>query len=125
VAHTVESVDALLDALDTHFPGRAVHMVFGCSKDKRLGDMLARLRGRVASFIATQARLHRALPAEDVAAAAASCGLAASGRCAAVPDSFQALQEALASAAPEDVVCVAGSLFVAGEIRARWFGEAD
>jgi dihydrofolate synthase/folylpolyglutamate synthase len=123
VAHTVESVQALLAALDTHLPARPIHIVFGCSRDKRLDDMLAVLRGRLASFTATQAALSRALPADEVAAAAVRCGLCKPGDATVVPDSFQALQEALRQADPDEVVCVAGSLFVAGEVRDRWFRE--
>jgi dihydrofolate synthase/folylpolyglutamate synthase len=125
VAHTVESVAALMEALEDHFPGRPVHMVFGCSKDKRLDDMLALLRGRLASFTATRAVLSRAMPTDEVAAAAVRCGVTDADHLAAVPDSWEAVRTALAAARPDDIVCVAGSLFVAGEIRARWFGDPD
>jgi dihydrofolate synthase/folylpolyglutamate synthase len=100
-------------------------MVFGCSRDKRLADMLALLPGRVASFTATQASLSRALPADDVAAAASRSGLSDSGGTTVVPDAWNALQRALSAAGPEDVVCVAGSLFLAGEVRGRWFREGE
>ena len=120
VAHTVESVRALLDALGTHFPGRRVHLVFGCSRDKALEAMLERFAGRCASFTATQARLPRARPASEVAAAARALGLPDVRE---MPDAWEAVQEALGRARPDEVVCLTGSFYTAGEVRARWEAE--
>jgi len=121
VAHTVESTEALLDALAVHFPGRRVHLVFGCSRDKDVEGILAAMRGHCVSLTATQSCLPRALAAGEVAWAAAACGLAESG-CVldTVPDAWQAAQAALRRAAPDAVDCVTGSFYVAGEVRAEW-----
>lgn len=121
VAHTVESVTALLAALDMHFPGRRLHAVFGCSADKNVDGMLKVLRGRCASLTVTQARLPRALPAPAVSEAARLMGVLASGDVRVVPDAWQAVQKALSEARPEDVVCVTGSFYVAGEVQESWF----
>ncbi len=125
VAHTVESVEALLEALDTHFPGRRLHVVFGCSAGKKLSGMLDLLMPRCVRFTATQANLPRALSAEEVAEAARQAGRAAPGGAEVriVLDPWQALQEAVASAEPDEVVCVTGSFYVAGEVRAGWLAE--
>lgn len=118
VAHTVESVQALLDALDAHFPGRPVHMVFGCSRDKNLEGMMAILGGRCRTLIATEAKLPRALAAEEVARAAREGS--AAGQVETVGDSVAAMDRAMQIAQPADVVCAAGSFFTTGEIRAAW-----
>ena len=75
VAHTVESIQALMDTLEAHFPGRAVRVVFGCSADKNVAGMLGVLRGRCASFTVTQAQdMPRAMAAEEVARIAGEIG---------------------------------------------------
>ena len=120
VAHTVESVRALLDALDAHLPGRPLRVVFGCSAGKDVRGMLRLLAPRCASFTATQASLPRALPAQDVAEAARQWLEPA-----VVGDPWQAVRDALAQAGPEDVVCVTGSFLVAGQVRAGWLAQAS
>jgi len=120
VAHTVESITALLEALDTHFPGRRLRLVFGCSADKNVVGMLRTLRGRCASLTVTQARLPRALPAADLALAAREAGVAGDGRIRVIADAWEAAQATLSEADPDDVVCVTGSFFVAGEVLAGW-----
>jgi len=116
-AHTVESVQGLMAALETHFPGKTPVMVFGCSKGKDLPGMLRLLRGRCRSLTATQADSPRAVPAEDIARAASASGIEAVST--AVPAS-RAVAEAMARAGGQDLVCVAGSFFIAGEVRHDW-----
>ncbi|NLW49573.1 MAG: bifunctional folylpolyglutamate synthase/dihydrofolate synthase [Candidatus Brocadiaceae bacterium] len=121
VAHTIESTEALIDALSVHFPGRRVHVVFGCSADKNAEGMLGAMRGHCATLTATQSRMRRARPAVEVAQAAVGCGLADAGcRIDTIPDAWEAVRVALERAEPADVVCVTGSFYVAGEVRAEW-----
>ena len=116
-AHTAESIAALLAALEVHFPGRPVRFVFGCSADKDAQRMVGMLAPRCAGFLATQADSVRAMPAHEVARVAARAGI---GNVACMPDAPQAAARALEDAAPEEVVCVTGSLFLAGEVRLAW-----
>lgn len=120
VAHTVESITALMQALDTHFPGRRLRLVFGCSADKNVHGMLRTLRGRCESLTVTQARLPRALPAAELAGAARKAGVADDGHTRIITDAWEAVQATLSEADPEDVVCVTGSFFVAGEVFDGW-----
>jgi dihydrofolate synthase/folylpolyglutamate synthase len=121
VAHTVDSIEALLEALDLHFPGRPLQLVFGCSSDKDAPAMLRLLLPRCVSFTATQAGLSRAAPAEEVAQAARETGLTgACGGVRVVRDPWEAMQDAMSRARLGDVVCSTGSFYTAGEIRAGW-----
>ncbi len=123
VAHTVESVRALLDTLEAHFPGRAVRVVFGCSADKDVPGLLGALRGRCTAFTATQASdMPRALPAEEVAAAARELGFeeAVPGGIRVTPSVVEAVETALSDAHPDEVVVLTGSFFTAGEVRNHW-----
>ena len=123
VAHTVESIQALWDTLGAHFPGRPVRVVFGCSADKNVAGMLQVLRGRCAAFTVTQAQdMPRAMSAEEVAGIAIELGfgLDVPGGVHVMPNAVDAVDAALAQARPEEVVCITGSFFTAGEVRARW-----
>jgi dihydrofolate synthase/folylpolyglutamate synthase len=73
---------------------------------------------RAASVILTQPRQSRALSAEMLA----RLTLHLAPRAEVVPDSTAALRHALQSAAPDDVVFAAGSLYLVGELRAAWPG---
>jgi len=116
-AHTVESMAALMAALQTHFPGRGLRFVFGCSAGKNHQAMLGLMAPRCQSLIATQADSPRAIPAPEIADAARTAGI---GAVRAVADPPEAVRTALREAGPDEVVCVTGSFFVAGEVRHAW-----
>jgi len=116
-AHTVESVEALVAALQVHFPGRAPIMVFGCSQDKNLAGMLRVLRQYCRGLTATQADSPRAVPADRIARTARECGIETPKAIVPAP---KAVRETLRLAGRDDMVCVTGSFFIAGEVRADW-----
>jgi len=123
VAHTVESVQALLGTLEAHFPGRAVRVVFGCSADKDVAGLLGALRGRCTAFTATQAQdMPRALPAEEVAAIACELGFeqVVPGGVRVTANVVEAVDAALSEAQPDEVVVLTGSFFTAGQVRDNW-----
>jgi dihydrofolate synthase/folylpolyglutamate synthase len=116
-AHNVASVEALLESLQTSFslgPRGQRWLIFAASKDKDLHGMLERLGvwfDRIVLTTFTSARaasteeLHEALPATWKPRAV----LAA--------DPPAALQHVLSQAGPDDLVCITGSVFLAGEMR--------
>jgi len=116
-AHTVESVQALLDALATHFPRRRFHLVFGCSSDKNVRGMLELLAPRCASLTTTRSRSPRAADAQELARLARELGAPGAT---AVTDCVEAVQACVARAAPQEIATVTGSIFVAGEVRHAW-----
>jgi dihydrofolate synthase/folylpolyglutamate synthase len=121
VAHTVESVAALLDSLRQHFPERALRIVFGCSVDKNVRGILGLLRGRCVTLTATQADMPRAIPAADIEAVAREVHLKPPDGTNVIPDAWSAAQDALSRAKPGEAVCIVGSFYTAGEIRKQWF----
>jgi dihydrofolate synthase/folylpolyglutamate synthase len=90
-------------------------LVFGASRDKHVDDMLRLIRGEFDDVILTQyAGNPRALSASDLAGRAASAGLVGFR----VESSARSARDlAMSLAAPEDLVCVTGSLFLAAEVR--------
>jgi dihydrofolate synthase/folylpolyglutamate synthase len=121
-AHNRDSAQKLAAALDEHFPGRRVTLIFGASSDKDVPGMFAELLPRVSRAIMTQAVHPRAWEPDDLAKRAleTSAGLAVE----VVSPVAQALERALQLSAPEDVVLACGSLFVVAEVRTAW-GERE
>ncbi len=120
-AHNWASTQALIDTLDDHFPGRRRILVFAATKDKDVSGLLRLLVPRFDTVILTQYHTNpRAVPAEELlalvqATSLRSCHLAA--------DATLAWDMARRLAAPDDLVCVTGSFFIATEIRRMLLGQ--
>jgi dihydrofolate synthase/folylpolyglutamate synthase len=115
-AHNRDSALKLRIALDDYFPGRPVTLVFGASADKDIPGMLVELAPRVSRLIVTQAVHPRAADPDETAELGRGHGL----RVEVVVPVAAALERALARLRPDEVILVAGSLFVAGEVLAAW-----
>ncbi len=122
VAHTVESVQALVDALRLHLPDRPMRFVFACSRGKNAAGMLEVLRPHCASFVAAQAESPRAVPAEEIARTARELGFEEKvpEGVRVVPDAVAAVRGELARAEPDEIVCITGSFLTTGQARAWW-----
>jgi dihydrofolate synthase/folylpolyglutamate synthase len=112
-AHNGDSARRLCEALRDYFQYRRLILVSGTSGDKALDDMARELAPLATLVIATRSQHPRAADPAVVAAAYAAAGAATE----IAPSVAEALSRALASAAPEDLVCVVGSLFVVAEAR--------
>jgi dihydrofolate synthase/folylpolyglutamate synthase len=115
-AHTGRSAQALAEVLQTVFPGCGVVFVLGVSADKNFARIIEPLAPLARRVIATQSSHPRALAAEQVAAACAASGLKVDVR----PSPEEALRAGLESLAPDELLCVTGSLFVAAEALEAW-----
>jgi dihydrofolate synthase/folylpolyglutamate synthase len=116
-AHNGDSAEKLvkwLGSLDSH---RRLTMVVGASTDHVTPDLLQVLLSGAQRCIATRSRHPRAAEPAWLRDQAASLGLEMEV-CETVP---LALGSALAQAGSEDVICCAGSVFVAAEARVAWF----
>ena len=114
-AHNPAGVEALRTALDTAYAGRRVHLVFAAVREKDVGQMLGRLLPRVVSATFTPLpNTPRGLEPEaylvEARRGAAPVFVAASPA--------EAVEAARVRAAPEDVVLVAGSLYLVGAVKA-------
>lgn len=92
---------------------RPITLVVGILDDKPFRPMLRALLPSCHRVICTRPRIDRALPAERLAAEARAQGAAVTIR----PTVAEAVETAIAMAAPEEIVCVAGSLYVVGEAK--------
>ena len=111
-AHNPDGVRALVAGLDEIVGGRRLVLVASILSDKSAADMLPALLARSTAAILTQAANPRALPVDELLAAAPR------GRWAlhAEADPQRALERARELAGPGGVVLVTGSLHLVGDL---------
>ncbi len=112
-AHNPDSARVLSQALADHFPERRVTLILGMNSDKDVSGFLKAFQPAPSKIIATASNNLKAMAPYDVCQAALATGLSATA-CQTVDE---AVQRAAQDAAPEDIICIAGSLYVAGEAR--------
>lgn len=119
-AHNADSLHALFAGLRRHFHFERLILVFGVMADKDLAGMLREVAAaQVDVVVATAAHSSRAISPsaleERVAAETSAAVFVA-------PDVAAALAQAVSLAGPRDLVCAAGSLYLAAEAL-QWFAE--
>jgi dihydrofolate synthase/folylpolyglutamate synthase len=113
-AHNVASAHALAETLRESFPAGRRLLVFAASSDKDLAGMLGVLAPHFAhAFVTRYGQNTRSAPPEDLADLLRGSGLPATV-CGTATEAWQA---ARAAAGPDDLVCVTGSVYLAGELR--------
>jgi dihydrofolate synthase/folylpolyglutamate synthase len=114
-AHNPAGIAALADELAAIANGRPVHLVFGALADKRWAEMAVRLAGVVTDVVVVPVRERRSVAPARVAEVFRTL----------VPTRVEASATAAVDAwlddptCAADVVLVAGSLFLVGEVRAH------
>jgi dihydrofolate synthase/folylpolyglutamate synthase len=118
-AHNGDSARKLMAALQALGGYQDLIIVLGGSADHLTPDLMGALLSGAARAIATQASHPRSATPAWIQAQAAELGFQIE-----VSDTVaQALDLALATAGPHDLVCCTGSLFVAGDAREAWFAR--
>jgi dihydrofolate synthase/folylpolyglutamate synthase len=119
-AHNVASARALVDALRTSFPlprpeqARRI-LIFGGNQDKDLAGILELLCPEFDIIYLTGIRnSQRCAPPDELAALVPA---ATRGMCVIQPSASDAWRQARAQARPGDLICITGSVFLAGELR--------
>ena len=114
-AHNVASIEALVETLRESFAAARRILIFASSQDKDHRGMLQRLLGCFDEILWTRYLDNpRAVPPEDLQALAVELG---SRRWPIYADPAAAWEAARRLASPEDLIVVAGSFFLAAEIR--------
>jgi dihydrofolate synthase/folylpolyglutamate synthase len=116
-AHNPASIRKLVETIDDFFPERDLTLVFGISEDKQLDDMLEEILPRTTTLITTQADHPRAMDPDELAQKAArfDCEVEV------VPVVREALERGLRVSGDNQLLVVAGSIFVAASARIAWF----
>ena len=120
-AHNVPSAEALVATLRESFPAAGVRrVVFAVSSDKQYPEMLRILAGYFDHFHFTKYGNPRGVPPERLAAVLAE--VAPGKPATAHATSREAWAAARAATGQDDLVCVTGSVFLAGELRSEVCG---
>jgi len=115
-AHNGDSARKLVAAVQAMGGFRDLIVVLGGSTDHLTPDLMGALLSGASQAIATQASHPRSATPAWIQAQAAELGYSME-----VSETVaQALDMALAEAAPQDLICCTGSLFVAGDARLAW-----
>lgn len=111
-AHNADGVRRLVQNIRALFPQRRVHVVMSLLKDKALTQIIRAWREVEVEFYFAPAKSERALSPERMRAEAQRFGFSAQV-CASAREAFA---RAKAKCSPEDVLCVAGSHYLIGEL---------
>ena len=117
-AHNPHGAECLRNALKQAFPERRLHLVLGIMADKNIRGILSRLLPRAETAIFTQPKYARAADPETLRRLARPY----IQRHYVIPDPRAAIQQAKLLAGPDDLICITGSLYFAGEVK-ELFGE--
>jgi dihydrofolate synthase/folylpolyglutamate synthase len=120
-AHNPGAAQQLSLFLKQNFSNRRIWLIYGALRDKAVDEVAGVLFPRAAEVLFTQPRTTRAISASRLAEIAAHH--AASFKV--ISSAAEALDLALAEAAPEDAIFVTGSLYLVGELRRHWNERAQ
>ncbi len=129
VAHNVASVGALAGCLDESFASTRRTLIFAASRDKDVPGMLRVLAPLFSRILLTQFQENpRAVPPQQLAAwcraELAAADLAERIDVVVCAHPAEAWHAALAGAGRDDLICIAGSVFIAAELRALVAADA-
>ncbi len=120
-AHTPASTRALAEMLKC-LPAQRMHLVVSLTAARDAAAVLAPLLERAHRVVITNADATRSLDSQRVAADLINHGYPAS-RVATTPDPRKAVLETREALAPRDLLCVAGSMYMAGVARETLLGD--
>jgi len=121
-AHNPQGFRGLAETLVSEFPAMNWELVLGARGERDIADLVAPLRGLVASVSATAPRDGGAISAELVAKAA---GESLDVSATTFPDVLEAVRHATQEAGAKGGVVVAGSLYLIGEVRREYEALGD
>lgn len=115
-AHNPAGMAALCRALRSDFSYERLIVVFGVMNDKHYVTMLRMLSGMADRVIMTEPEVTRSLPAGRLSRLARTCTVPAE----VIKNPREALLHAVELAGANDLVCVTGSLYLVGAVKAEF-----
>ena len=107
-AHNIDGIKALKETLSEE--DREIILVLAMMKDKAYSECIAEIAKSVRCVIASQIDMPRALSADEIKSVVSEVGI----ECIAEPDTEKALDTALDLAGEKRLICICGSLYLAG-----------
>jgi dihydrofolate synthase / folylpolyglutamate synthase len=114
-AHNPSAACELAAFLEENLQNRKIIMIFGALRDKAVDEIAGILFPLATEVIFSEPHTSRSISASQLAEIAGHHA----AHFTVIPDSTRALDAALAQAAPSDVICITGSLYLVGELRRR------
>ncbi|HXT86286.1 MAG TPA: folylpolyglutamate synthase/dihydrofolate synthase family protein [Verrucomicrobiae bacterium] len=115
-AHNPAAARELAAFLEEHLAGRRIWLIFGAVRDKSVDEIAGLIFPQVHKAFFTEPQTSRAISAELLAEMTSDLAR----QYEVIPDPREALARALSAAAPEDVILVAGSLYLVGYLREHY-----
>jgi dihydrofolate synthase/folylpolyglutamate synthase len=114
--HNPAGARELLKFWEENFAGRRIILVYGAMRDKAVDEIAGVLFPHAGHVILTEPRQSRAISAELLAEMTAHLARESTVTC----DPYDALEEAIRMARPDDAVFATGSLYLVGDLRTHW-----
>ncbi|MDD5127354.1 MAG: bifunctional folylpolyglutamate synthase/dihydrofolate synthase [Dehalococcoidales bacterium] len=111
-AHNAYSIKRLGEALRKYFQFKRLFLIFGASSDKDIAGMCDELAVFADEVIVTHSHNPRSVSPDKLAEEIAKRGI----KCETEENVASAIELALGQAAPDDLICVTGSIFVIAEV---------
>src|SRR5689334_23143422 len=115
-AHNPGAARELAQFLAQNFAGRKIWLIYGALRDKAVDEVAGQIFPHAAEVIFTEPRTSRAISAPRLAEIASHHAPSFK----VISNAEQALDQALAEAAPEDAIFITGSLYLVGQLRHHW-----
>jgi len=115
-AHNPGAARELAQFIEDNFAGRKIWMIYGALRDKAVDEVAGQLFPHARGVIFTEPRTSRAISAPRLAEIASHHATSFT----VISSAEQALDQALAQAAPGDAIFITGSLYLVGQLRHYW-----
>jgi dihydrofolate synthase/folylpolyglutamate synthase len=112
-AHNMAAVRPLAGYLSETFSGKPITLVSGILDDKAYPEMLRRLLPLCRRAVLTQPKIDRSIPAESLRKEAEKTVRDVT----VITDVASAVNHAIQTSLPNEVICITGSLYLVGEIK--------
>jgi dihydrofolate synthase/folylpolyglutamate synthase len=120
-AHNPSAARELAAFWEQNFAGRKIWLICGALRDKAVDEFAGVLFPLATEVIFTEPRTSRAISAAQLAEIAGHYA----AHSAVIADAEEAFEHALTQAAPEDIIFIAGSLYLVGQLRHYWKNRAQ
>jgi dihydrofolate synthase / folylpolyglutamate synthase len=115
-AHNPGAAREVAQFVAQNFAGRKIWLIYGALRDKAVDEVAGQLFPHAAEVIFTEPRTSRAISAPRLAEIASHHASSFT----VISSAEQALDQALAEAAPGDAIFITGSLYLVGQLRHHW-----
>ena len=120
-AHNPQGFEALMETMDLLYPGKKLNIVLGVLADKDFHSGIAIAIPHAKKFYAVTPPSYRALSSDELAEDIREASEVPVAPYDSIP---AAIEAALKESAPDDVICILGSLYQVGDVR-RYFGRSS